>query len=92
MPKGKHKAVRFTAHEMASDIAAELDFSKIKPVGRGPRAIEVAMRRRVVPLDPDVAKVFGSAKDVNAALRNLIRLAKQSARTGTRASPSRRTA
>jgi hypothetical protein len=63
---------------MTDELPAELDFSKLKLVGRGPKAVSAASRRTIVPLDPDVSKVFGSAKDVNAALRGLINLARHS--------------
>ena len=43
---------------MGSELPEELDFAKLKYVGRGPRAVEKAARRKLVPLDPDVAKVF----------------------------------
>jgi hypothetical protein len=63
---------------MAEDLPAQLDFSKLKFIGRGPKAIEVASRRKVVPLDRDVARVFANADAVNEALRSLIHLARQS--------------
>ena len=80
MKNAKHRSVRFSAREMSEDLPAELDFGKLKFIGRGPKAIELASRRKVVPLDPDVAKVFDNAEAVNEALRGLIHLAKQSAR------------
>ena len=46
-------------------------------IGRGPQAIEAASRRKVVPPDPDVARVFDNAKAVNEALRGLVHLANQ---------------
>ena len=85
MAEKKHKQVKFTRREMAYDLPAELDFTKLKLVGRGPKAIETAARRTVVSLDPDVSAVFTSAKEVNAALRGLINLARQSAKKGVRA-------
>jgi len=63
---------------MAEDLPADLDFGRLKFIGRGPKAIQAASRRKVVPLDPDVAKTFDTPKAVNEALRGLIQLAKQS--------------
>ncbi|HSB81165.1 MAG TPA: hypothetical protein VLM91_20485 [Candidatus Methylomirabilis sp.] len=80
MRNAKHRSVKFTAREMDEDLPAELDFGSLKFIGRGPKAIETASRRKVVPLDPDVARVFDNAEAVNDALRGLIQLAKQSAR------------
>jgi hypothetical protein len=87
MAKVKHKPVRFSAAEMASELPTELDFSKLKYVGRGPRALEKAARRRLVPLDPDVAKVFADARKVNDALRGLIQLSKQATQPRKVATP-----
>ena len=89
MADKRHRPVKFSRREMSDDLPAELDFTKLKLVGRGPKAIEAAARRTVVPLDPDVSAVFTSAKDVNAALRGLISLARQSARKGVRTAPAR---
>ena len=80
MRNARHRSVSFTAREMDEDLPAELDFRRLKFIGRGPKAIETASRRKVVPLDPDVARIFDNAKAVNQALRGLIQLAKQSAR------------
>jgi hypothetical protein len=65
MTRIKHRKVVFTAAEMASDLPKELDFSKLKYLGRGPAALEKALRRKLVPLDPDVAKVFSDSRKVN---------------------------
>ena len=89
MAEKRYKPVKFSRGEMAEDPPAELDFAKLKLVGRGPKAIEAAARRTVVPLDPDVSAVFTSAREVNTALRGLINLARQSARKRTRAAGSR---
>ncbi len=80
MRNARHRSAKFTAREMAEDLPAELDFSKLKFIGRGPKAIEAASRRKVVPLDPDVARFFDNAEAVNEALRGFIHLAKQSSR------------
>jgi len=82
MGNAKHRSVKFSAREMNEELPPELDLSTLKFVGRGPKAIEAASRRKVVTLDPDVAKVFESGEAVNKALRGLIQLAKQSARKG----------
>lgn len=78
MAKVNHKSVRFSAKELAEDLPPGLDFKRLKLIGRGPRAIEAAARRKVVSLDPDVAKVFATADAVNDALRGLIEIAKHS--------------
>ena len=80
MRNARHRSVKFSAREMSEDLAADLDFGKLKFIGRGRKAIEIASRRKVVSLDPDVAKVFDNTEAVNEALRRLIHLAKQSAR------------
>jgi hypothetical protein len=87
MPRAKHRQVRFTAAEMASDVPKELDFSKVKYVGRGPAALAKAARRKLVPLDADVAKVFVDAREVNDALRGLIQLSKRTIRSRRMAMP-----
>jgi hypothetical protein len=74
MARVSHRPVKFSAEEMASDLPAELDFTKLKAAGRGARAIEGAARRKLVALDPDVAKEFGSAQAVNEALRAMQKL------------------
>ena len=55
MRNARHRSVNFSASEMAEDLPADLDFGRLKFIGRGPKAIEAASRRKVVPLDPDVA-------------------------------------
>jgi hypothetical protein len=80
MAKTKHKPVKFSRHELAAELPEELDFSKLKLLGRGPKAIAAAAQGRIVKLDPDVAKVFGDPAAVNAALRGLIQLARHTAR------------
>jgi hypothetical protein len=79
MAKPKHKEVKFSAKEMADDLPDELDFSKLKFVGRGKDAIfRKHEAEKTVVLDPDVAEVFADSKTVNNALRGLIEIAKQS--------------
>ena len=79
MAKSKHKEVKFSAKEMADDLPDELDFSKLRYVGRGKEAIfRKREAARTVVLDPDVAEVFANSKTVNEALRGLIEIAKQS--------------
>jgi hypothetical protein len=87
MPGARYRNVRFTAAEMASDVPKELDFSKVKYVGRGPAALAKAARRTLVPLDADVAKVFIDAREVNDALRGLIQLSKRTTRSRRMAMP-----
>ncbi len=72
MRSARHRSVKFSAREMGEDLPAALDFGKLRFFGRGPKAIELASRRKVVPLDPDVSEVFDDAKVVNEALRGLI--------------------
>jgi hypothetical protein len=74
-----HRPVKFSARKLTEDLPAELDFARLKFIGHGPKAIEAALRRKVVPLDPDVARVFDNAEAVNEALRGLIHLARHSA-------------
>lgn len=52
----RRRPVKFTAREMKEDLPADLDFRKLRFIGRGPEAIAVASRRKVVPLDPDVCE------------------------------------
>jgi hypothetical protein len=87
MPKGRHGEVSFTAAEMASDLPKELDFSKVKYVGRGSPALAKVARRKLVPLDADVAKVFLDAREVNDALRGLIHLSKRTIRSRRMTTP-----
>jgi len=79
MAKPKHREVTFSEKEMADDLPDELDFSKLKFIGRGKSAIfQKREPGMTVVLDPDVAKVFADSKTVNDALRGLIDIAKQS--------------
>jgi hypothetical protein len=89
MAEKRHTPVKFSRREMADDLPPELNFAKLKLVGRGPKAIEAAARRTIVPLDPDVSAVFTSAREVNAALRGLINLARQSRPKRRRAASAR---
>jgi hypothetical protein len=55
----------------------ELDFDKLKPLGRG-RHAHLATGKMVhhVTIDPDLWPYFGSAEKVNEALRALVTAAK----------------
>ena len=74
MPKSKHKAVKFTAEEMAYELPAEVDVKKMRRVGTGTETVKrLAERsRRTIGLDPDVARVFPDSEAVNAVSRAII--------------------
>lgn len=74
MAKPTHKEVKFSAAEMAEEPPIEVDYSQLNILGRGTKAIEAMMRRKVVPLDPDVAKLFPTAKEINDTLRLVAQL------------------
>lgn len=59
--------------EATYDLPRELDFRKLRVVGVGMDALRkhVDAKRRVVELEPDVARDFPTAKAVNDALRRL---------------------
>jgi hypothetical protein len=63
--------------EMEDELRPEYDLSKLKKVGRGIYAQRVRERSNIVILEPDVSKVFRNGKEVNNALRMLIRVAKK---------------
>jgi hypothetical protein len=63
----------------AEDIAPEYDF---RDGARGKYAARYARGSNVVILDPDVAEVFGSAGEVNAALRALAGVIRRHSNTG----------
>ena len=65
------------AHDMQADeMEPEYDFSAGT---RGKYATQFAQRTNVVLLDPDVAEVFATGEDVNAALRALIGIMRRQA-------------
>ena len=68
--KSTVRHVEFSPEEMAYDIPD--DTSHFVPVGRGPNAVFDKPARATVDLDPDVAEVFNTSKQVNNALRKLI--------------------
>jgi hypothetical protein len=78
MAKPKVKKVKFTPEEMAYELPAELDLTKLRYVGRGVAALDrhIAQRKnlRVVELAPDVARAFGSDEEINQALRLVQRM------------------
>lgn len=70
---GKTPKPRLT-HD-AYELPDELDFTRLRYVGRGLSALEryVAEKNRTIVLDEDVARAFPTAKHANQALRELIR-------------------
>ena len=74
MHRPKHKAVKASPEEAAYDLPNELDFRKLTPIGFGLKALDAfeAGSRRIVELDPDVAKVFKNSQSVNDVLRAII--------------------
>jgi hypothetical protein len=75
MAKPKIRKVKSTAAEMAYDLPAELDFGKLRYVGRGMESLRDwdERRRRTIELDKDVAEVFTDSAQVNQALRGLVK-------------------
>jgi len=63
-----------------AEMLDEYDFSKGV---RGKYAKRYAGGSNIVVLSPDLAKVFPDSASVNAALRNLVKIARQSTRRGT---------
>lgn len=81
MAKPKVRHVKFTPEEMAYEGPTPAELKKWKVVGRGKDALfGKPAATATVALDADVAKHFGSAKQVNDALRGLIHLAQTSIR------------
>jgi hypothetical protein len=75
MAKVLHKSGKFSPEEMAYELPAEIDFSKLRYVSSG---TETACRlldrsKRVVGLGPDVARAFPDSEAVNNALRTIWR-------------------
>jgi len=70
MKKGKTPDLA-VANVDADDILPEYDFSRARP---NKHAALYQKGGLTVTLDPEVAKVFPSAADVNKALRSLARL------------------
>ena len=60
--------------DLDDDLRPEYDFSKMQIVARGPK--RKVPKRKIIHLQPDVAKTFPDDESVNEALRLLIRLAK----------------
>ena len=60
------------------ELRAEYDFSQVSGGVRGKYAKRYQQGTNLVPLAPDVAAAFPSAKAVNEALRLLMELAKKS--------------
>jgi hypothetical protein len=59
---------------MAYELPREIDARKTRKAGAGAEAVRrlIERSRRVVGLDPDVAKVFRDSESVNRALRTII--------------------
>ena len=76
MRKITHKHVKFTPEEMAYELPDQIDIAKLRSVGKGVETVRMLAERskHVIGLDPDVAKVFRSADQVNRALRKVIEL------------------
>lgn len=62
--------------EMDDWMRPEYDLSKLQVVARGPGR-KPAKEKVTVELEPDVAKLFPTANDVNEALRLLGRVARE---------------
>ena len=58
----------------ADEMRAEYDFSSMAGGVRGKYARQFAAGSNVVVLEPDLAKAFPTASDVNAALRAVLNL------------------
>ena len=65
---------------MAETLRPEYDFSAMKGGRRGKYASRYARGTNLIPLEPDVAKIFTDAGAVNQALRSLIKIARADAR------------
>jgi len=74
MAKATHKHVKFSPEEMAYELPKEIDVTGLRPIGRGIEAVRKLSDRSkcLVGLDPDVARVFKSADQVNKVLRAII--------------------
>jgi hypothetical protein len=72
MPKQKMKPAAHSSVHDDYELPAELDFSKLKPVGFGSDSLENAQRRTTIELDIDVARVFSTSESVNRILRAII--------------------
>jgi hypothetical protein len=65
--------------ESADELRSEYDFSKLKGGAKGKYAERYREGTNLVPLAPDVAKIFPNPDAVNEALRFLIRVTKNQA-------------
>ena len=70
-------------------IRPEYKRSDLGAIVRGKYSRRIAEKSNVIVLDPVVAKAFPNEASVNAALRNLLELAKSSVRSAKRAAPTR---
>jgi hypothetical protein len=55
-------------YDLDDDLPAEIDFSKVEFIRRGPKCDAVFVR-----LDPDLADFFKTSEAVNEALRRMMR-------------------
>jgi hypothetical protein len=69
--KGKRKE-----SELADEMRAEYDLSKLKFVGRGIYAKRYRSGTNLVLLEPDVREAFPDDESVNEALRVIVKAAK----------------
>lgn len=82
MPDAKPDNTKSSAHD-AYELPDELNFDKLKPVGVGIDALKhheakkADAKRRMIELAPDVADAFGSADEVNEALRSIVKAAQR---------------
>jgi hypothetical protein len=74
MPNAKTRKPRTDRYN--DELPEELDFSKLTFLGRGLFAGRIKAGGRQVRLAADVAKVFRNEREVNDALRLLIRASK----------------
>jgi hypothetical protein len=66
--------------ERSDELRREYDLSQLRGGVRGKYAARYRAGTNLVLLSPDVAKYFPDEQSVNAALRTLIRVAKQPVR------------
>ncbi len=71
------------------ELRPEYERSDFGPMVRGKYADRIAAATNVVVLEPEVAKVFSNDKAVNEALRELIKIAKATARPVARSARTR---
>jgi len=82
---------RNNGHNSRDELRREYDLSKLKGRVRGKYATKYRAGTNAVLLAPDVAKYFPDQESVHAALRALIRVAKQPVRRTKQAARPRGT-